>query len=360
MGSIQNDIPKNFLIAVLDKLEEPLKLLEVSSPRDLEVGQVFVRLIKSGVCASQIHEIDGRKGPDPYLPHALGHEGVGEVVGIGKGVSTVEKGDTVILHWRIGSGIQAPPARYDSPCGMISAGPVTTFGEYAIVSENRVTKLPKSLDHDLAPLFGCSLTTGFGSVVREAKVTPGESAVIIGFGGVGIAILKSLKLVSAGPIVVFDVDEKKIELAIAMGADFAQVVDASDDSLKDRAVASVGRKPDVVFEVTGHRHLIEQGYDMTDAYGRTILVGVPKASEPATLATLPLHLGKRLIGSHGGSSEPERDIPRIAELLRSGNLVLGDIPISTYSLAEINVAINSIREGIVGRVLVSMDSKISK
>lgn len=354
-----DEIPDSFLIAVLEKLNEPLKILEVASPNELRVGQVFVRLIRSGACASQVHEIDGRKGPDPYLPHTLGHEGVGEVLGVGSGVTTVEVGDTVILHWRVGSGIQGPPARYDSLYGVIGAGPVTTFGEYSIVSENRVTKLPDGLDLNIAPLFGCSLTTGFGSVVREAKVMPGESAVIIGFGGVGIAILKSLQLVSAGPVVVFDVDDRKTKLALAMGAEFAEVVDANADSLKDRAVALVGRKPDVVFEVTGHRHLIEQGYDMTNEDGRTILVGVPNPSEPAILPTLPLHLGKNLIGSHGGSSEPERDIPRIAQLLSSGSLVLRDIPLSTYPLAEINVALDSIRDGSLGRVLISMDSKIS-
>lgn len=348
-------IPAQFSMAVLNSLGEPLTVFEVSKPSHLEVGQVLVRLIKSGACASQLHEIDGRKGPDRYLPHTLGHEGVGEVVKLGPGVSKVSKGDRVILHWRIGSGINASPARYESEIGVISAGPVTTFSEFSVVSENRVTKLPEGVGLDLAPLFGCSLTTGFGSVVHEARVSPGESAAVIGFGGVGIAILKSLQLVSAGPIVVFDVDEDKIELALAMGADFAQCVDPLEQGLSERTISLLAKKPDVVFEVTGHRHLIEQAYAMVDDSGRTVLVGVPHGSNPASLPTLPLHLGKRLIGSHGGSSNPDQDIPRLASLVRSKNLVLGDIPLSTFPLSRINVALDSMRAGSVGRAVISMD-----
>ena len=342
-------------MAVLDGLGEALKVLEVSKPSHLEVGQVFVRLIQSGACASQLHEIDGRKGPDKYLPHTLGHEGVGEVVEVGPGVSKVSQGDSVILHWRIGAGINASPAKYEYERGIINAGPVTTFSEFSVVSENRVTRLPDGVSLDLAPLFGCSLTTGFGSVVHEARVTPGESAVIIGFGGVGIAILKSLQLVSAGPIAVFDVEEDKVELALAMGADFAQCVEPSETGLSEKAISLLEKKPNVVFEVTGHRHLIEQGYDMVDDSGRTVLVGVPQASNPASLPTLPLHLGKRLIGSHGGSSNPDQDIPRLASLVRAKRLNLGDIPLSTFPLSRINTALDSMRAGSVGRTVISMD-----
>ena len=97
-------------MAVLDGLGESLKVLEVSKPSHLEVGQVFVRLIKSGACASQLHEVDGRKQPDKHLPHTLGHEGVGEVVEVGPGVAEVSRGDSEILHWPICAGINASPA----------------------------------------------------------------------------------------------------------------------------------------------------------------------------------------------------------------------------------------------------------
>lgn len=360
MNTAGLDIPDVFRAAVLVELGKPLEIVEVKSPGHIEPGQVFVRVIKSGACASQIHEIDGRKGPDPYLPHMLGHEGVAEVIRVGIGVSKVTTGDFVVLHWREGSGIQAQPAKYDSSIGTVNAGLVTTFGEYAIVSENRVTRLPRGVPFEFAPLFGCALTTGFGSVVHELKVTPGESAVIIGFGGVGISILKALKLVSAYPIAVVDVDQRKADLALSLGADFAEVVDPMELEIKDRIAARLGELPDVVFEVTGHRHLIEQSYEMTNNSGRTLLVGVPQASDPAKFATLSLHLGKQLLGSHGGSTTPDRDIPQIAKLVESDHITLDDIPLVVFPFEQVNDALDTLRAGTLGRVLIDMVARDGK
>lgn len=350
------DFPEIFRAAVLVELGKPLEIAEIVSPRDLQPGQVFVRVLKSGACASQVHEIDGRKGPDPYLPHMLGHEGIAEVVRIGSGVSRVANGDHVVLHWREASGIKAQPAKYESSLGAVNAGLVTTFGEYAIVSENRMTRLPTGLPIEFAPLFGCALTTGFGSVVHEAKVAPAESAVILGFGGVGISILKALKLVSAYPIAVVDVDQRKADLALAMGADFVEVVDPVETDIKKRIEARFGELPDVVFEVTGHRHLIEQSYQMTNSSGRTLLVGVPQASNPAQFSTLPLHLGKQLLGSHGGSTIPDVDIPQIAKLVEAGLMTLDDIPMTVFPLRQVNEALDTLRAGSLGRVLIDMVS----
>lgn len=337
-------------------LGQPLEILEVNSPRELEPGQVFVRVLKSGACASQVHEVDGRKGPDSYLPHMLGHEGIAEVIRVGPGVLKVTQGDLVILHWREGSGIRARPATYESSSGAVNAGLVTTFSEYAIVSENRMTRLPDSVPLEFAPLFGCALTTGFGAVVYEAEVKPGESAVILGFGGVGISILKALKLISANPILVVDVDPRKADLALAMGADFAEVVGPAEPDLKKRVAKRLGELPDTVFEVTGHRHLIEQSYQMVNTSGRALLVGVPHVSDPAEFSTLPLHLGKRLLGSHGGSTLPDRDIPQIAKLVQSGRMVLDDIPIEMFTLLQVNDALDALRTGTLGRILLDIGS----
>jgi len=93
-------VPKNFRAAVLSRLSQPLKTVTVVTPEYLTAGQLLVELHYSGACASQIHEIDGRKGEDPYLPHMLGHEGVGTVRWVGPGVSQHNVGDVVIAHWR--------------------------------------------------------------------------------------------------------------------------------------------------------------------------------------------------------------------------------------------------------------------
>jgi len=98
--------------AILVKSKKPLIVTEVELPRDLEFGQVLVKVCYSGICGAQINEIDAIKGPDKFLPHLLGHEGSGVVEKVGKGVTTVKNGDHVVLHWRPSSGIQAPTASY--------------------------------------------------------------------------------------------------------------------------------------------------------------------------------------------------------------------------------------------------------
>src|SRR5204863_5793005 len=125
----------------------------------LDVGQVLVKISCTGICGAQLGEISGVKGPDKFLPHLLGHEGGGEVVGVGPGVTQVKEGDRVVMHWRKGAGIHARPAKYQWGSRTVNAGWVTTFQEYAVVSENRVTPIPKDVPFEVAALMGCAVTT---------------------------------------------------------------------------------------------------------------------------------------------------------------------------------------------------------
>ena len=345
---------KTFRAAVLTKLGQPLELIDLHFPQVLLPGQVLVQIIFSGACASQVHEIAGRKGPDRYLPHLLGHEAVGRVAQCGPGVKTVQEGQIVVAHWRKGEGIDGEPAIYDSSYGKINAGQITTFSEYSVIAENRVTPLPEGPALEDAPLLGCAFSTGFGAVTREALVQPGESAAIIGFGGVGISILKSLKLVSARPIVVIDIVESKLKFAQQHGADFVLLGGSDGIDIVHEVKKFIPGGPDVVFEVTGHQKAIEDAFSMTHHSGRTVLVGVPNKETPASFQTLPLHLGQRLIGSHGGSAQPSIDIPRIAGLVKCGLLELGDFPKTFFKLENINEALESLRTGTLGRVLINM------
>ena len=339
---------------MLVNLSKPLELMTLEMPKNLSFGQVLVRLRYSGACASQLHEIDGRKGEDKFLPHLLGHEGVGEVIATGSGVSKVKAGDQVVAHWRPSRGIEAVPSVFQSSTIQVNAGLVTTFSEFAVISESRVTLLPQGFDLTLGPLLGCALTTGYGAVTREAQVRPGEAVVIFGFGGIGISILKSLKLVNASPIVVVDVSDEKTNLALTMGADYAINLLAAGRNLSHEIYNLINGWPNVVFEATGKKAVIEEAFRVTDSKGRMILIGVPDVKEPAEIPTLDLHLGKSLIGSHGGSSNPDEDIPRLAGLSTSGVLNLSDFPISMYPLEEINSALESLRNGVMGRVLIEM------
>jgi S-(hydroxymethyl)glutathione dehydrogenase/alcohol dehydrogenase len=149
--------PKKMKAALLVELNKPLVLTEIELPQELTWGQVLVKVYYSGICGSQIHEIEGAKGPDQFLPHLLGHEGSATAIEVGPGVKTVKRGDKVVMHWRPSDGIQSEPPTYQWDGQKVNAGWVTTFSEFSIVSENRLTVIPADFDMKLASLFGCAV-----------------------------------------------------------------------------------------------------------------------------------------------------------------------------------------------------------
>jgi S-(hydroxymethyl)glutathione dehydrogenase/alcohol dehydrogenase len=342
-----------FLAAILNVARLNLKLSHITHPQILAFGQVSVQVHYSGVCASQVHEIDGLKGPDHFLPHLLGHEGSGTVLEVGEGVRFVKPGDHVVMHWRPGNGIQSANPTYDWDGKKVNAGSVTTFNSHAIVSENRLTPIPKWFDLRLAPLLGCAVTTAFGAIGNDAQVKIGESIVIFGVGGVGLAAVIAARLTTANPIIAIDLDQKKLDVAQSLGA--THVIDARQLDAVEVVRNLLGDEgADVVIETTGVRSVIETAYNICSPIGRTVLVGVPDPKDPASIPTLPLHFGKKLIGSHGGSSEPHIDIPRLIRLVEQGKLDLSTIPLTERPLSEINEAISDLRAGVPGRQLICM------
>ena len=206
------NIPNTMKAAILVKQDSDLIIDDVELPKILDIGQVLVKLNVSGICGSQLGEIEGKKGIDPYLPHLMGHEGCGEVLKIGPGVKTVSVGDKVVLHWKKGSGIQSETPKYKWRGEKLNAGWVTTFNEKAIISENRLTVIPKEADLKTAALYGCAITSGFGAVNNDAKVQIGQSVLIFGLGGMGLSIAYASSLVSAYPIIGIDIHQEKLWL----------------------------------------------------------------------------------------------------------------------------------------------------
>ncbi|MCX5662604.1 MAG: zinc-binding dehydrogenase [Planctomycetota bacterium] len=340
--------------AILTELKAPLVVDEVGLPAALDIGQVFVRVHYSGICGSQLGEIAGVKGEDKYLPHLLGHEAGAVVHEVGPGVRHLKVGDRVVLHWRKGVGIDAAPPSYTWRGKRLNAGGITTFNEYAVVSENRATPVDPALPLDLATLFGCPLTTGLGVVVNNAKLTLGESIVVFGAGGVGLNIIQGAAMVSANPIVAIDLYPDKLELARRLGA--THTLDARSPDLNAAIRAIVGQKgADVVVDNTGNVNIIKQCYDLTGPEGRTILVGVPRADQDIQIHSLPLHFGKVLTGSHGGETRPETDIPRYVRLHRAGKLELSGLISKRFGLGQVNEALDAMRRGDVpGRCVIEM------
>ena len=347
------DLETIFRGAILTGLNCNLDIANFNARSPMSYGQVFVNVHYSGVCASQIHEIDGLKGLDPFLPHLLGHEGSGTVLEVGEGVRFVKPGDHVVMHWRPGNGIQSANPTYDWDGKTVNAGSVTTFNSHAIVSENRLTSIPKWFDLRLAPLLGCAVTTAFGAIGNDAQVKIGESVVIFGVGGVGLAAVMAAHLTTANPIIAIDLDQKKLDFALGLGA--THVIDARRQDTENVLRSLLGDEgADVVIETTGVKTVIETAYNICSPNGRTVLIGVPDPKDPASIPTLPLHFGKKLIGSHGGSSKPQIDIPRIVRLVERGKLDLSAIPLTERPLSEINDAIAELRAGVPGRQLIRM------
>jgi S-(hydroxymethyl)glutathione dehydrogenase/alcohol dehydrogenase len=338
--------------AILAESRRPLVVDEIALPEALDAGQVLVRVLHTTICGAQINEIDALKGPDRFLPHLLGHEASAEVLEIGPGVTTVNPGDTVVLHWRPSSGIQSRTPAYSWRGQKLNAGWVTTFNRYAVISENRMTVIPADFDLKIAPLLGCAVTTAAGVVGNDARLKVGESVAIFGTGGVGLNLVQFAALAGGCPIVAVDLLDHKLAMAKARGA--THVINGgkvADVPAAIREIVGAGG-PDKVFETTGVKSVIESAYELTHKDGTIVLVGVPH--EKVTINTLPIHFNKILTGSEGGSAAPQVDIPRIIRLIRAGKLSLDGIITDEFALDDINPAFDLVRSGKAGRVLINV------
>src|ERR1700757_5346074 len=233
---------KSARAAILARSRQPLVVDEIALPEALDAGQVLVKVLHTTICGAQINEIHAVKGPDKFLPPLLGHEGSAQVIEIGPGVTQVKPGDTVVLHWRPSRGIASRTPSYRWRGEHLNAGWVTTFNDYAVVSENRMTPIPADFDLKVAPLFGCAVTTAAGVVNTHAHVKIGESVVIFGVGGVGLNLVQFAALAGGDPIVVVDLLDHKLEMARARGA--THVINSAGmnaEQVADAVRAIVGR-----------------------------------------------------------------------------------------------------------------------
>ena len=332
--------------AVLEELNQPLTLREVGLT-ELRFGQVLVKVLVSGLCGAQLHEIKGHKGNGKFLPHLMGHEGCGIVEGVGIGVTTVKPGDKVVMHWRPGSGVESPFPSYTLDGKTISSGKVTTLSEFSIVSENRVTKIDFKTPSVLAAMLGCSLTTALGIIDNECELKFGESVAIIGCGGVGLNLIQAAKMKSASPIYGVDVNQNMFDLSTQLGADcFVYDIDY------------LPSKCDVIIDTTGIPDVISKAFERLNPGGRLVLVGQPA---PDRIICLPNAVsmfdgsGKSIRATQGGRTDPEKDIPRYINLALKGLLDYETLHTHTFSLDEVNEAFDLLKSGNAGRIMVRIN-----
>jgi len=340
--------------AVLTHINQPLTLSEVELG-NLTSGHVLVKILVSGICGAQLQEISGNKGNAAFVPHLLGHEACGIVEDIAPDVTTVKKGDKVVMHWRKGDGIEADFPVYILDGKAMPSGKVTTFSEYSIVSENRVTAVPLETPNDFCALLGCGLSTALGTIIHEARVMPGQSVMVVGFGGLGASLVKAAQIAKAGTIIVVDVHENKREQVAVMGVE--HFVDASNTNIS-KYLQEIGLKGvDVIIETSGNVKSIENTLPLLAGSGTYVLVGQPVPGESVELRNAN-HLfggeGKTIKATQGGKFSPATDIPTYIQMYNDGLLDIEHLITHRISLENINDGIELMRSGRANRIMIDI------
>lgn len=345
--------PELIRAAILFDLNSSLEIYNLKIP-PLEKGQVLVKILFSGVCRSQLMEVRGGRGEDPWLPHLLGHEGSGIVVAVGSDVTKVKPGDEVILGWVKGKGLDAPGAQYKYGDKTINSGRVTTFCNYSVVSESRLVIKPKNLPFDEAVLFGCALPTGAGMAINEINPKEEESVVVLGLGGIGLSALMALKAQGVKNIIAADISAEKLEMAKKIGA--THCLNTVDDSFITSIQKLTSGGADYCIESAGRVSTIELGFSIVKSGGGKLLFAShPPEGETIRLTPHELIAGKQIAGSWGGATQPDRDIPKMFELFKTAKIPLDALLTKRYKLEQINEALADLEAGRVFRPLIVME-----
>lgn len=354
--------------AVLPAVGAPLEIAEIDLPAP-GPGQVRVRLAAAGVCHSDLSLSDGTMRVP--VPAVLGHEGAGTVVSVGEGVTGVAPGDGVVLNW-------APSCGSCHACSMgevwlcanalTGAGDVyarrasdgsdlhpglnvAAFAEETVVAAGCVLPVPDGVPLTDAALLGCAVLTGYGAVHHSARVRPGETVAVFGVGGVGLATLQAARIAGASQIIAVDVSPEKESLAREAGA--TDYVVASDTTAREIRSRTGKQGVDVAVECVGRAVTIRAAWDSTRRGGRTTVVGIGGKDQQVTFNALEIfHWGRTLSGCVYGNSDPEVDLPVLAEHVRAGRLDLGMLVTERIDLEGIPGAFENMVAGKGGRALV--------
>ena len=338
-------------------------------------GEAEVRLAASGVCHSDWNVVDGTT-PNP-LPVVLGHEGAGVVETVGTGVETVAEGDHVILSWLPACGrcfycvrgrqALCDVAMADMFRGTLPGGELrlsrdgealyhysylSTFAERCIVPESCCVPIRKDAPLEVAALIGCAVMTGFGAVVRRARVEPGSTVAVYGAGGVGLSAVMGARLAGAAAVVVVDPVAFKRETALELGATHAADPSTEDvvELLRD---LTNGRGADVAVDAAGAPGIVAHAYGAIRPGGIVVAVGIPALDVTADLPGPDLPREEKIVtGSLYGSCRPQVDMPLVLDLFMDGRLQLDRLVTRTYPLEEINQAFAAMNAGEVARGVV--------
>lgn len=336
---------KKFRAAVLFKSGSPLEMLDLEMPSPSK-GQVMVRIAYAGICKSQLMEIDGLRGSDPYLPHLLGHEASGVVEEIGEGVSKVKPGDHVVISWIRGSGLSVSGPILADKGRKINAGQVTTFSELAMVSENCVFQIPTTVPLQIAALFGCAIPTGAGMALKEIpKDLSNSNVAVFGLGGIGLSALYAVSTRKPKNLTAIDYDSRKLEAVLELGA--SHLINASEPdflNVLDSATNESGF--DYAIDATGNTAGITQAFESVKKFGGVcIFASHPSFGEKLALDPFDLISGKQIRGSWGGGMNLDEDLSELLELFMASESIMRLLSSDIFPFEDINAAILQFSQG---------------
>jgi Zn-dependent alcohol dehydrogenase len=349
--------------AIFLEAGKPMVVDEIELPAPL-ASQVLIKQFASGVCHSQLHELDR---PNPALPIILGHESTGVVVAAGSAVSHVKEGDHVMVTWvpRHAGGPAPVPAKMSYRGQNIGFGAPAytgtfTWAEDVIADQSMVVPLDADVDTGATSIIGCAVMTGVGAAIHAAQVHPGNSVAVFGAGGVGLSVIAGCAAVGAYPIIAIDLAEDKLAFAREFGATHGINAATGEPvaAIREMMGSAPGSGVDFAFDAIGAKVTMEQILAAARARrpgeregGVAVLVGVPHG-EPPTLTMGMLFGGKVYRGAPGGCSTPDRDFPMLVRWFREGKLPLDRMVTRRYRLDQINEACDDLRHGrIAGRAI---------
>jgi Zn-dependent alcohol dehydrogenase len=348
-------------------LAAPGKPLEIT---DLEIqepgpGEVKLRMAASGICRSDLSVTTGvLKSPCPVV---LGHEGAGVVEALGEGVTELALGDRVVVSLSPACGdcifckegapnrcVQMVPGMIGSTMldgtTRLSRGSepvyqlcgVASFAEQAVVCARSCYVVDEEVPLERACLIGCGVLTGAGTVFNSPDIGPGKSLAVIGCGGVGLAAIQAARIEGVSQIIAIDIDPAKLELARELGAHHA--LDGREELRKPiRKLTGLGVH--VAIEAIGSVQTLEAAWEMLRPGGLEIAVGMPRAGEKIAIRAGGLFLEKRLAGATYGGCDPRRDIPKLLQLVVSGEFRLDELVSDELPLDRAQEALEALAAG---------------
>lgn len=351
---------------VLRQVDAPMARSDVEL-RTVGAQDVRVRLAAAGVCHSDLSLARGVLRQ--RVPAVLGHEGAGTIHEVGSAVSSVSVGARVVLIW-------APPCREcwfcragepwlceraldaaERPYATVDGEPVypglgtAAFGNETVVPARAVIEVPEDVALDTAALLGCAVLTGVGAVTNTAGVRTGDSVLVLGLGGVGLAAVQGARIAGAAPVIAVDPDADKRSLALRLGADHAFPA-GGELSPAVRGITG-GRGVDVAVECVGRARTIRTAWSLCRRGGHTVIVGIGGKDQEVIWNALELfHFGRTISGCVYGSTDPARDIPLLIDHLRTGALDLDAMITRRIGLGDVDTAFADMEAGRGVRALV--------